>query len=223
MTKKLFKKVIKDTFPVMTGYVVLAIGFGILMRAKGYGLVWSLAMSLFIYAGSMQYAAIGLLTGGVSLLTVALTTVAVNARHVFYGVSMVDKYRGTGARKLYLIFALTDETYSLVATAEKDENYFFYVSLFNHIYWLTGTVIGALIGSTVTIDTAGIDFALTALFITIFLSQFLGEKKYFSGSVGIISSVVCLLIFGKDSFLIPSMLLIAVVLFIGMGKEKTNE
>ena len=164
-----FKKMVRDTIPVIAGYIVLGMGFGIIMKANGYNIWFALAMSLFIYAGSMQYAAISLFTSGTSLLTGALTTLVVNARHLFYGISMVDKYKDAGIRKTYMIFALTDETYSLVCDTNQDTNYCFFVSLLNQFYWILGTVIGSVMGSKISFNTKGIDFALTALFLTVFL------------------------------------------------------
>ena len=172
MQKTVIKKALKATLPVFAGYIVLGMGFGIILESKGYGVLWAFLMSLLIYAGSMQYAAINLITGGASLITTAVTTLMVNGRHLFYGISMVEKYNDMGKMKPYLIFALTDETYSLVCSEEeKDKKYYLLVSLFNHIYWVSGSVIGSLIGSVLTFDTKGIDFALTALFITVFVEQ----------------------------------------------------
>ena len=218
MTNQDFKTVIHDTVPVMTGYLVLGAGFGMIMKTNGYGIILTIAMSVFIYAGSMQYAAIGLLTGGASYLTVALTTLAVNARHLFYGISMIDKYKNSGIRKPYLIFALTDETYSLVCTTEKGTNYCFYVSLFNQLYWVCGSIIGSLLGSALKFNTKGIDFSLTALFITIFIDQIISKKQYFSAVTGFAVSVICLLFFGQNSFLIPAMIIITAVLLLDMRR-----
>jgi len=218
---ELLKKAFLDTIPVMTGYVVLGIGFGIVLETKGYGVGWALAMSLFIYAGSMQYVAIDLLTGGASLLTTALTTLMVNARHLFYGISMIDRYKGAGPKKLYMMFALTDETYSLVCQDPLEEDpkaraerhrYYITVSFFDQIYWVSGSVIGSLLGAVIPFNTEGIDFALTALFVTIFVEQWLSTKDHRPALVGVVASVICLVIFGADSFLIPTMIVITLLL-----------
>ena len=214
-SKSMIKKTFLSTLPVMTGYIVLGMGFGILLKTKGYGVWWALAMSVFIYAGSMQYLAVSLLTGGASLIATAITTLMVNARHLFYGISMIDKYKGAGAKKPYMIFALTDETYSLVCSEEipdreERHRYFFMVSLFNQVYWVTGSVIGSLLGSVIPFSVEGIDFALTALFITIFVEQWLSTKKHAPAIIGVVVSVVCVLIFGADNFLIPAMCLITI-------------
>lgn len=224
--KKTLRSAFISTIPVLTGYVVLGFGFGIVLKSAGYGILLTFVMSLFIYAGAMQYVAVGLLTGGASLLTAALTTLMVNARHLFYGISMLSKYKGTGKRKPYLIFSLTDETYSLVCNdlpnipQEQKKHYYFFVSLLNHIYWVAGSVAGALVGTLVKFNTEGIDFALTALFVTIFLEQWLTNKKHFSAIVGVAVSVFCLAIFGSQQFLIPAMLIIALILCLHKEESK---
>ena len=221
MGKGVVKKAFIDTIPVMTGYVVLGIGFGILLRTNGYGGLWALAMSVFIYAGSMQYAGISLMASSASFITVALTTLMVNCRHFFYGISMIDKYKDAGKKKPYLIFALTDETYSLVCkdidgVDEKDlKKYYLLVSVFDQVYWVTGSLIGSLLGAIIPFSTEGIDFSLTALFITVFTDQWLHTKNHFAAISGLIATVLMRLIFGADNFLIPSMVLIAVTLIMG--------
>lgn len=224
--KNILKAAFLDTLPVMTGYLVLGFGFGIIIKSSGYGLLLAVAMSLGIYAGSMQYAAIGLFTGGASLVTIAVTTFMVNARHIFYGISMIDKYKGMGWAKPYLIFSLTDETYSLVCTndgasAQKGKRYYVLVSVFNHFYWVIGTLLGAIAGSLISFNTEGIDFALTALFVTVFLDQWLTAKKYIPALIGVLVSAICLFIFGADNFLIPAMLIIALLLCF-YREEKKN-
>lgn len=151
------KYAFKQSIPIMAGYIVLGMGFGVLLEAKGYGVLWAIAMSVFIYAGSMQYVAIDLITGGASVIAAALMTLMVNARHLFYGISMLDKYKDTGKYKPYLILALTDETYSLVCSGEipdgVDRNkYYFLVSLFDQIYWVLGSVAGSVLGSVLNFN-----------------------------------------------------------------------
>lgn len=226
--KKTIKQAFTDTIPVMTGYIVLGFGFGIVLKANGYGLFWALIMSLFIYAGSMQYVAIGLLSSGASLITAALTTLMVNARHLFYGISMLDKYKDTGKAKPYLIFALTDETYSLVCKdninvpEENKKDYYFLVSLLDQIYWVAGSVLGAVVGNLVDFNSNGIEFALTALFLTVLTEQWLTAKSHAPAMIGIIVSLICLLIFGRDNFLIPAMLIIALLLCISKEKKEND-
>lgn len=216
--KQILKKAFKDSLPVLAGYVVLGTGFGIVLETKGFGVLWAFIMSALIYAGSMQYVAINLLSGGATLISAALTTLMVNARHLFYGISMVDKYKGSGKKKPYLIFALTDETYSIVCSDSEGINdnsrhsYYFWLSLFNQCYWVTGSVLGGVLGSVITFNTKGIDFSLTALFVTVFVEQWLSTKDHSSAIIGVVSSVLCLVIFGAESFLIPAMILITVSL-----------
>lgn len=216
--KKDIKKALKATVPVLSGYMVLGFGFGLVLHSKGFGILWAFCMSLFIYAGSMQYVAIDLLSGGASVITMAITTFLVNARHLFYGISMIDKYKDAGKFKPYLIFALTDETYSLLCTEKDGEDsshrYRFIVSLMNHIYWVTGSVLGAATGSAFNFAPKGIDFALTALFVTVFVEQWLSSKDHAAAIIGVTVSVLCLVLFGTESFLIPSMILITLCLTI---------
>lgn len=223
MKSETIKSALHDTIPVLAGYMVLGAGFGMIMNASGYGIAWSVAMSMFIYAGSMQYAAIGLFLDGASLVTVALTTLVVNARHLFYGISMIDRYKDAGAKKPYMIFALTDETYSIVCNSDRGTDYYFYVSLFNQIYWVAGTAIGALAGELISFNTTGLDFALTAMFITIFVDQWMKNKDHVPALIGVIVTFICLMVFGSSSFLIPSMIIILGLLFIKMKKETLPE
>ena len=214
---KLLKAAFRSSMPVMAGYLVLGMGFGIIMKTRGYGAVWSIAMSVFIYAGSMQYVAIDLITGGASLITAALTTLMVNARHLFYGISMIEKYRGAGKARPYLIFALTDETYSLVCgevPVEEDQRhrYCLLVSLFDQIYWVAGSALGAALGAVLTVNTEGIDFALTALFVTVFVEQWMSAKDHVSALIGLGASAGCLVVFGSANFLIPAMVCITLAL-----------
>ena len=216
---KLLRRAFVATLPVMAGYVVLGTGFGILFQSKGYGLLWAAAMSIFVYAGSMQYLAVDLLTGGVSLIAAAVTTLMVNARHLFYGISMISKYQNMGPYKPYLIFGLTDETYSLncVDLPEEITNaplYYFLVTILDQIYWVLGTVLGSLLGQIIPFSTEGIDFSLTALFITVFVEQWKSTRDHVPAIIGLASSVVCLLIFGTGNFLIPTMILITLCLTI---------
>lgn len=224
--EKILRRAFTATLPVMAGYLVLGTGFGILLRVKGYGVPWALGMSLFIYAGSMQFAAIPLLTEEASLLTAALTTLLVNARHLFYGISMLSRYREAGREKPYLIFALTDETYSLLGTERElaavgeRRRYDLYVSALDHTWWVTGSVIGSLAGRLIPFSTEGIDFALTALFLTVVTDQVASGKHRLSSLTGAGTTLLCLLLFGPDGFLLPSMAGILLILFLLRGKEE---
>ena len=222
------KYAFKQSVPIMAGYIVLGMGFGVLLESKGYGVLWAIAMSVFIYAGSMQYVVINLITGGASLIATALMTLMVNARHLFYGISMLDKYKNTGKYKPYLIFALTDETYSLVCSGTIPEGvdrnkYYFLVSLFNQFYWVLGSVMGSVVGSVLNFNTAGIDFSMTALFLVVFVEQWKSTKDHASAITGVAASVVCLLIFGAGNFVIPAMISITVILLLMRKFRKGSE
>ncbi len=209
--KNTLKYAWKASIPVMAGYVVLGIGFGVLLEDKGYGWWWAALMSLTIYAGSMQYVAVDLLAGGATIVSAALMTVFVNIRHVFYGLTMLEKYNAAGREKPYLIFALTDETFSLVCSAQLPEGidekkYYLYVSLLNQCYWVVGSVIGAVAGTVIPFSSTGIDFAMTALFVVIFVEQWEKTKQHLPAVSGIVISVLCRIVFGASGFLIPAMI-----------------
>ena len=219
MNKSLFKRVFLDTVPVMTGYLFLGTGFGILLSEAGLGPGWALVMSLFIYAGACQYLLIGLLSSGASLLSIGISTLLLNARHLFYGISLVDTYKDAGKKKPYMIFALTDETYSLVTQAALPQGvdrgrYCFWVSLFDQAYWVLGSILGSFAGSVLPVDFTGVSFVLTALFVTMFMEQWLTHKDHGPALIGVIATVVCLLLFGSELFLIPSMGAIAGLLIL---------
>lgn len=217
MKKKAFRTVFLDTLPVMTGYLFLGAGFGILLNQNGFGMGWSFFMSLFIYAGSAQYMAVSLLTGHASLLSAGLATLLLNARHLFYGISLVDTYKDSGGKKPYLIFGLTDETYSLVTQNEPPKGmtrhqYCFWVTLFDHSYWVLGSILGSIAGAALPISFEGVDFVLTALFVTLFVEQWLENKNHLPALIGVMSTALCLILIGKDFFLVPSMVIIALLL-----------
>ena len=223
MKNRVCKEAFVKTLPVMAGYVVLGIGFGILLRGAGFGVWYALAMSVFIYAGSMQYVGVGLLAGGASVLSTMLTTVMVNARHLFYSISMIEPYKDAGKYKPYMIFALTDETYSLLCDGKVPDGvnanrYRFLVSLFKHCYWVTGCVLGSLLGAVLPFSTAGIEFSMTALFIASFTEQWLNTRDHVPALTGLLSTLLCLVLFGPDRFLIPAMLLMTLALTL-IGKR----
>ncbi len=216
------------SLPVMAGYVILGIGFGILLREAGYGVAWALAMSALIYAGSMQYVGVGLIAGGASVLTTVLTTVMVNARHLFYSISMVARYRDAGKYRPYLIFALTDETYSLLCDGQVPDGaeahlYRFLVSLFNQCYWVTGSVLGSLLGGALPFPATGIEFSMTALFVASFTEQWLQGGSRVPALTGLLGALACLLAFGPERFLIPAMLLITALLTLLRGRLSRGE
>ena len=223
------RAVFPDTIPVLTGYLFLGAGFGILLVESGYSVLWAAVMALLIFAGSGQYLLVGLLASGASLASAAVATLLVNARHLFYGISLVDAYKTAGKRRFYMIFGLTDETYSLVTQAKipegiSREDYCFWVTALNHCYWVAGCVLGAVVGTVVPIDFSGVSFVLTALFVTIFVEQWLSSKDHFPALVGVVCTALSLLGFGSEIFLIPAMAAIALILILRrrVGKEAAH-
>lgn len=205
------------TIPVLSGYLFLGFAYGILMSSRGYGPGWTFLMSLAVFAGSAQYVAITFLTTAFNPLNALLLTLLVNARHLFYGISMLDKYKGTGRAKFYLIFGLTDETFSINCATEPPaglsrQRFYLLVTLLNHSYWVTGSVLGSVLGSLIHFNTKGLDFVLTALFVVIFLNQWQTSRDHRPAMIGIACSVVCVWIFGPNQFIIPAMLAIVAVL-----------
>jgi len=219
-----FGKAFSATLPVMAAYIVIGMGFGMLARSCGLDVVWAPVMSLFIYAGAAQYVLAGLFLEGASYLTIAFTILFVNIRYMFYGFSMIEKFRGTGAKKPYLVFSLTDETYSLLAgelpggTEEKKKAFCFWVSVLDHLYWILGSFMGAVAGTVLHFDTKGIEFSLTALFITIFINHWQTGHMHAASLAGILITLISLLVFGPDSFLLPAMLVIVGILFLLRGR-----
>lgn len=221
MNKRTIRAAFRASLPVMAGYLVLGMGFGVLLQNQGYSFLWAGLMSLTIYAGSMQYAALDLISGGAGLITTALMTLMINARHFFYGLSMLDKYQKAGKARPYLIFALTDETYSLVCSpapeGAEETPYYFLVSLFDQIYWITGSLLGGLLGPILPFDSTGMDFAMTALFVVIFVEQWLSAKNHLPAILGVGISILCLILLGPSRFVIPAMVGITLVLALLRG------
>lgn len=209
----MIKHSIQKTIPVLAGYVFLGSAFGILVESQGLSIWVALFMSLFIYAGSMQFAAVSLIMNPISLIQTFILALSINARHLFYGVSMLKPFQKAGNKKYYMVFGLTDESFSLIINAD-DHVTMYQIILLNQIYWLIGTVLGFYFGKVIPFPTTGIEFAMTALFLVIFVDK-LKEKRYYPSFVGIVVSVVCLLIFKSQYFIIPSM--IGIVL--GLSKE----
>lgn len=221
--KKALKAAFPHTIPVMTGYIVLGAAYGILMNSKGYGLIWALLMSLIVYAGSAQYAAITFLTSVFNPVYALLLTLMVNARHIFYGLSLMNKIKGAGKLKPFIIYWLSDETFSVLCATEPPEgvnrNWFmFFIGLLDYLYWSAGTIIGSLLGNVVEFNTKGLDFALTALFVVIFISQWKSQKNHQPAITGVLCTLICLIVFGRNSFVIPAMITIISVLTLMRNK-----
>lgn len=225
---RLVKAAFPHTVPVMTGYLFLGMAFGILLQSQGYGVWWALLMSTVIYAGSMQFVAVGLLAGGFHPLQAALLTLMVNARHIFYGLAMLERFRGMKKEKPYMVFALTDETFSLLCAAQAPEGvdkrqFDLCISVMDQLYWIIGSVVGALLGSAVTFNTQGIEFVMTALFVVIFLEQWQTRKGRLPAMMGVCTALVCLLIFGRDWFILPTMGVLVVLLLSVRGSLERGE
>lgn len=224
---KALKAAFPHTIPVFTGFIFLGLAYGILMNSNGYGVIWSLLTSLIVFAGSAQYLAITFLTSAFNPVYAFLMTLMVNARHLFYGISMLDKYKNAGKLKPFLIFGLCDETFSVVFATEPPENvdrnwFMFFITLLQYLYWLAGTVLGGILGTMISFNIDGLDFVLTALFLVIFLDQWKSNKDHKPAIIGVLSSVICLIIFGPDNFIIPSMIVILIILT-KIRKQYVNE
>ena len=205
------------TIPIFAGFWFLGMTYGIYMNVSGFSFWYPMLMSLTIFAGSVEFVAVNLLLGAFNPLQALAMTLMINARHLFYGISMLDKFRGVGLKKIYLIFGICDQSFSINYTADipqdVDKGWFmFFVTLLNHIYWFSGATLGGIFGSFIHFNTEGLDFVMTAMFVVIFMEQWLKEKRHTSALVGIGISLLCLLTFGADHFIIPSMLAILGVL-----------
>lgn len=226
--KEALKAAFPHTLPVFTGFIFLGIAYGILMKSKGYGVGWTVLMSFMAFAGSAQYVAITFLTSIFNPIYALLMTLMVNARHLFYGISMLDKYKYTGKLKPYLIFGLCDETFSIICSAEPPEGvnrnlFMFFITLLDHSYWVFGSALGGLLGSIISFNTKGLDFVLTALFVVIFVGQWKTQKNHKPAITGVLCSIICLVVFGQSNFIIPSMVAILAVLSIFRKEVKEEE
>lgn len=214
---KAFRAAFPYTIPVLTGYLFIGIAFGVMYQEKGYNFLWAALMSILVYAGSGQYLAVNFFAPGVSFLQVIFMTFMVNVRHIFYGLSLLERFAKMGKQRLYMIFSLTDETYSLYfitkVPKDVDENKFLLaIALLDHSYWILGSIIGALAGSLIPFDATGIDFAMTALFLVIFVEQWLSSENHIPALAGVGCAVLCLLVFGKENFILPAMICIMTLL-----------
>ncbi len=209
--KKALKAAFPHTIPILAGFWFLGLTYGIYMNVSGFSFWYPMLMSLTIFAGSMEFVAVNLLLGSFDPFQAFVMTLMINARHLFYGISMLDKYRGLGWKKFYLIFSMCDESFSINYTAEipKDVDrgwFMFFVTLLNHFYWFFGATLGGIFGSLIHFNTEGLDFVMTAMFTVIFLDQWLKEKNHTSALAGMGISILCLIAFGSDDFIIPSMI-----------------
>lgn len=205
------------TVPIFAGFWFLAMAYGIQMSTSGFAFWYPMVMSAVIYGGSLEFVAVSMLLSPFAPVQTFLMTLMIQARHLFYGISMLDKYKSRGPKKYYLIYAMCDETFSVNYTAKIPENvnrgwFYFFVTLLNQLYWVSGATIGGLLGSLIHFDTTGLDFVMTAMFVVIFMEQWMKERRHFSELIGFFAAVCCRLLFGADSFLIPTMVCIFVCL-----------
>lgn len=223
--KEAVRAAFPHTIPVLTGFAFLGIAYGILMRTQGYGLLLTAAMSLIVYAGSMQYLAVSLFAVGFDPVGTFLLTLMVNARHLFYGVSMLDKLQGTGRWRNVIVFMLSDETFSLLCSAEPPEGvdktrFMVSIAAMDYLYWFLASVAGSLLGAVLTLNTAGIDFVLTALFVVIFLNQWREKTGRGAAVAGVLCSLACLVLAGAERFMLPAMGAILAVLLVAQARRK---
>lgn len=228
--KNAFRKAFPYTIPVLTGYLFIGIAFGVMYAEKGYSFLWAMLMSLLVYAGSGQYLAVNFFVPGFSFLQVIFLTFMVNVRHIFYGISLLEKFNKMGKKRWYMIFGLTDETYSLLCTTNvpgdvEEDKFLFAISIMNQSYWVLGSALGAIAGTVLPINSEGIDFAMTALFVVIFIEQWMDRKNRIPEIIGVAVAIIALTIFGASSFVLPAMLAIVALLFVGrkkLDKEETS-
>ena len=228
MYKKAFRAAFPHTIPVLTGYLFIGIAFGVMFQEKGYNFLWAILMSMLVYAGSGQYLAVNFFAPGVRFIDIMFMTFMVNVRHIFYGLSLLERFGRMGKKRLYMIFSLTDETYSLffVTKVPKDvseEHFLFAIAILDQLYWIAGSAIGALAGAVIPFNAEGIDFAMTALFIVIFVEQWLAGGNRIPAVIGLVFAGVLRAAAGSDNFILPSMICIMICLIAGrryIEKEK---
>lgn len=215
--KKAFKCAFPYTIPIFAGFWFLGLTYGIYMNVNGFSFLYPMLMSQTIFAGSIEFIAVNMLMGAFDPLQAFAMTLMINARHLFYGIAMLDRFRGMGWKKIYLIFGMCDESFSINYTADIPEDvdrgwFMFFVTLLNHFYWFSGATLGGIFGSFLHFSTEGLDFVMTAMFVVIFLEQWLKEENHFSAICGLVVSLLCLILFGADQFMVPAMLAILGVL-----------
>lgn len=229
IVRRAFIAALPHTIPIFAGFWFLGLTYGIYMNVSGFCFLYPMIMSLTVFAGSVEFVAVTMLLGAFNPLQALAMTLMINARHLFYGISMLDKYKDTGWKKIYLIFGMCDESFSINYTADIPENvdpgwFMFFVTLLNHFYWFFGATVGGLFGSLIHFNTEGLDFVMTAMFIVIFMEQWLKEKQHISAILGLLISLICLVAFGSDNFIIPSMTaILAALTFIRRKVEKKED
>ena len=217
--KEAIVKAFPYTIPVLTGYLFIGGAFGVMFADQGYNILWAILMSVVVYAGSGQYLAVNFFVPGFSLVQAAFLTIMVNIRHVFYGLSLVERYNRFGKKRWYMIFGMTDETYSLICTTNipegvDEEKFLFSITLLDQLYWILGTIIGSFLATAIGFSSEGVEFAMTALFIVMFIELWYRRTNRPAELIGLAVSFVCLLIFGANNFVLPTMILIIAILML---------
>ncbi|HAI92070.1 MAG TPA: branched-chain amino acid transporter AzlC [Butyrivibrio sp.] len=217
MKVKALKAAFPSTIPIMAGFLFLGLSYGIYMNSCGFNFLYPMFMSMTIFAGSMEFVTCNMLLGAFAPFQAFVMTLMVNARHIFYGISMLDRFKGLGSKKIYLIFGMCDESFSINYTANIPDDvdkgdFMFFVTLLNQFYWVFGATLGGLLGSLIKFNTKGIDFVMVAMFVVIFIEQWLKDKTHINSLIGLVISVVCLIIFKADNFILPSMICILAIL-----------
>jgi len=223
--KKALKAAFPHTIPILTGFLFLGITYGVYMRSLGFSAMFPICMSLTIFAGSMEFVAGNLLLGSFDPLQALVLTLTINARHLFYGLSMLDKYQGLGKKEFYLIFGMCDETFSINCSVDMPEGidqgwFYFFVTLLDHFYWFTGATLGGLFGALLPFPTEGLDFVMTAMFVVIFLEQWLKETSHVNSLLGLGLALVCLIVYGAEHFILPAMAAIVIALTLLRRKQR---
>lgn len=208
--RRAFSAAFPHTIPILAGFLFLGISYGLYATAAGFDFWYPILMAVVIFGGSLEFVAVEMLLGVFAPAQTLIMALMIQARHLFYGIAMLEKYKGTGWKKVYLIYGMCDESFSINCSAEIPEGvdrgwFMFFVTLLNQLYWVCGTAVGAVLGSVISFDLNGLEFVMTAMFVVIFLDQWLKEKKHYTGIIGVAASAVCLLVFGADSFMIPTM------------------
>ena len=227
MDKKALKQAFISTIPVMIGFLFIGIAFGLLLSDAGYGFPWGIAMAVVVYGGSLQFALIPLITSQASLLTVAVMSLSISSRQMFYGLSLIERFKQMGKKALYMVYSLCDETYSVLVSDIPEgidrQKFDFYAAVLDMVYWAVGCGLGNLFGAMITFDTTGIDFAMTALFIVICTEQWLGSKNHLPAVTGVVCAVISLIIFGRDSFILPALATSMIILMLIRNKVEVKE
>lgn len=225
ITKRAVTAALHTSLPIIVTFLVLGTGYGILMQKHGFGPAWSLLAGIVIFSGTAQFVSVPMLSGS-PVIMAAVTALMVSARHIFFSISMIGRYRHEGKKKWYLFYALCDETYAVLSKDDGPDDvhtgtYRFLVTLFDQSAWVAGSFLGGLLGNLLTFDSTGIDFAMTALFVTVFIQQWIDSKCHIPAVLGLAATLLCRLVFGKDLFLIPAMIIILITLTVMRGKIET--